>query len=74
MARVLVVRRMFGVRRVMLNLARRWGVTWSGVTAGALGARYVVPGMGVWRRTRSVVSVPVMMRVGVCHSVTARRM
>ena len=74
MARVLVVRRMVGVRSVMLKPARRWGVRWSGVTAGALGAGYVVPGMDVWGRMRSVVSVPVMMRVRVCHSVTARRM
>ena len=74
MARVLVVRRMLGVRTLMLNPARRWGVRRSGVTPGALGAGYVVPGMDVGRRMRSVVTVPVMMRVRVRHSVTARRM
>jgi hypothetical protein len=74
MARVLVVRPMLGVSGVMLSPTRRRGVRWSGVTVGALGTGYVVPGMGVGRRTRSVVTVPVMMRVGACHSVTARRM
>jgi hypothetical protein len=59
---------MLGVRSVLLNPARRWGVRWSGVTVGALGTGDVVPGMDVWRRMRSVGSVPVMMRVRVCHS------
>ena len=68
MARVLVVRRVVGVRGVMLNRARRWGVRWSGVTGGARGARYVVPRVGVGRRMRALVSVPVVMRMRVCHS------
>ena len=73
MARVPVVGPMLGVRGVMLNLAHRWRVGWIRVTVGALAAGYVVHGMGVGRGMRSVVSV-CMMRVRVCHSVTARRM
>jgi hypothetical protein len=70
---------MLGVRSVMLNPGRRWAVRWNSVTVGTPGAGYVVRGMGVGRRMRSVVSGPVvsgpvMMRVRVCHSVTARRM
>jgi hypothetical protein len=59
---------MLGVRSVMLNPACGWDVRWSGVTLGARGGGYVVPGTDVWRRMRSRVSVPVMMRVRICHS------
>jgi hypothetical protein len=57
------------VRTVALNTARGWRVCWGGVPA-----IHVVPGMGVWRGTRGVVSVRVVMRVRVRHRVTARRM
>jgi hypothetical protein len=68
MARVLVVPRMIGVRSVLLTRARRWDVRCSGVTVGALSTTYGMRGMGVGRCVRPVVSVPVMMRVRVCHS------
>jgi hypothetical protein len=66
--RVPVVCRMLGGRSVMVSPECTWGVRWSGVNAGGLGRGCVVPGMDVRRRMRSVVAVPVMMRVRVCHS------